>query len=782
MDTESYYTERMKEEVALLFSDDDSYCCSLLPPSAYDTAWVAMIGSGGGAARPLFPQCVEWILANQRKEGFWGDGERALDSVAATIVSVLALHQWNTGRASIERGLQYLRANIEKILVQCHGGIPRWFTIVFPGLLELTQSKGLRVLRGHDVMQLVNDVFKRRRTILTAIFQTRRFNHCWSLFNGRSSGSDQYYPPLTMFLEALPPSSRPKHELILAQLMEDGSLFRSPSATAAAFMITGDANCLKYLQDMMQRCSGIVPPVFPVDQNLIRLCLVDHLSRLGCGQFFEEEIKDLLDHNYRNWIKQHQEQSTTNCVLSEQIYSDTLAFYLLRTYGYPVTPRKLCWFMDNKGILVHIRENHSEFLGAMYGIYRAAQLMFPEEVDLHNTKLFSLEVLTKCLPRKDFEGNDKVMTDFQKEIARELELPWLLRMDHLEHRLYIERTKGYWLCIGKTNICRLSHPKCLMQLAVDNFTKRQSIYRNELQMLKRWSEESGLSKMGFGREKTTYCYFLATVPTCLPLHCELRKIVAKNATLVTIADDFFDEKGTESELETLTEAVNRWEGDNLCSHSKVIFDALHELVNEVEFNAFREHDKTVKDALQEMWRDAFNSWLKESKWSRCKHVPSTDEYIDVATVSVAIQVMTLPACYITHPKVPVDGKLGSRYCKMTELSMLCARLLNDIGSYMRELEDGKFNMVPLYVKENLESSIEDSVGHIKTVLERKGKEFLELFLNQEYGGVPRVWKELHVATLKAFWMLYDSNNKFDSPTALLQAIRMAFYEPLAIDA
>ncbi|XP_074592835.1 S-linalool synthase-like [Curcuma longa] len=145
-------------------------------------------------------------------------------------------------------------------------------------------------------------------------------------------------------------------------------------------------------------------------------------------------------------------------------------------------------------------------------------------------------------------------------------------------------------------------------------------------------------------------------------------MVAKCATLVTIADDFFDEKGTESELETLTEVVNRWEGNDLCSHSNVIFDALHELVNEVEFNAFREHD---------------------------------------------------------------------------------------IGSYQnfqRELEDGKFNMVPLYMKENLESNIEDSVGHIKTILERKGKEFLELFLNQEYGRVPRVWKELHLVTLKAFWM------------------------------
>lgn len=92
------------------------------------------------------------------------------------------------------------------------------------------------------------------------------------------------------------------------------------------------------------------------------------------------------------------------------------------------------------------------------------------------------------------------------------------------------------------------------------------------------------------------------------------------------------------------------------------------------------------------------------------------------------------------------------------------------------------NLVPLYVKENLACSIDESIEHIKTVVEQKGKEFVELFLSQDYGGVPRTWKELHLTTLKAFWMLYDSNNKFDSPTALLRAISLAFDEPLVIDA
>lgn len=75
--------------------------------------------------------------------------------------------------------------------------------------------------------------------------------------------------------------------------------------------------------------------------------------------------------------------------------------------------------------------------------------------------------------------------------------------------------------------------------------------------VRRWSQDTGLSAMGFGREKTTYCYFLTASAVNLPLRTEIRKIVSKCAILVTVIDDFFDEKASLDELERLTEAVKR---------------------------------------------------------------------------------------------------------------------------------------------------------------------------------------------------------------------------------
>uniref|UniRef100_A0A804HZA8 Terpene synthase metal-binding domain-containing protein n=1 Tax=Musa acuminata subsp. malaccensis TaxID=214687 RepID=A0A804HZA8_MUSAM len=275
----SYLVERIKDEMFSPSAD----MLSFLPLSPYDTAWVAMVAGPQSPHSPMFPKCLEWILRHQRDEGYWGELGTPMDSLTSTLACVVALNAWDTGHANIEKGLGFLRANMVKLLMEHRGGIPRWFSIVFPGMLELALAKGLPVLPDGGSMPAVNNVFNRRETILAM---------------EKSSGNDRH-PPLTSFLETLPISCRPNHEVILGLQMEDGSLFHSPSATACAFMITGDRNCLEYLQTMMKRCSNVVPSVFPVDEDLIKLCLVDHLRRLWCGEHFAEEIRGVMDHTYR---------------------------------------------------------------------------------------------------------------------------------------------------------------------------------------------------------------------------------------------------------------------------------------------------------------------------------------------------------------------------------------------------------------------------------------------------------------------------------------------------
>lgn len=47
------------------------------------------------------------------------------------------------------------------------------------------------------------------------------------------------------------------------------------------------------------RSSKTVPSVYPVDEDMIRLCMVDHLSRLGCAEHFAAEIGSVMERAYR---------------------------------------------------------------------------------------------------------------------------------------------------------------------------------------------------------------------------------------------------------------------------------------------------------------------------------------------------------------------------------------------------------------------------------------------------------------------------------------------------
>ncbi|KAJ4962282.1 hypothetical protein NE237_022221 [Protea cynaroides] len=225
------------------------------------------------------------------------------------------------------------------------------------------------------------------------------------------------------------------------------------------------------------------------------------------------------------------------------------------------------------------------------------------------------------------------------------------------------------------------HKDLLQQLAVENYIFRQSIYENELVMLRRWSKESGLTHMGFGREKTTYCYFAIATSSKLPYFSEIRTLLARSAIIVIVADDFFDFEGSLEDLENLTEAVRRWDCMNLRGHGKIIFGALENLVTDIARIYFQQHRKDVMKYLQNMWYQTFFSWMIEARWSKSGYVPSIDEYLENAMISVAAHTITLPPASLMNQPLPKYMMRCDQYETLTKLLMVSARLLNDIQSY-----------------------------------------------------------------------------------------------------
>ncbi|KAI4296668.1 hypothetical protein L6164_036609 [Bauhinia variegata] len=345
--------------------------------------------------------------------------------------------------------------------------------------------------------------------------------------------------------------------------------------------------------------------------------------------------------------------------------------------------------------------------------------------------------------------------------------------------MWIEEKEANALWEGKASNNRISYyfNKELLQLAIQNYEFTRSIYRNELAELKRWSDERGLSNMGFGREKTTYCYFAVASATSVPHDSNIRMLVAKSGIIITVADDFFDMEGSLCDLERLTDAIKMWNSRGLSSHSKVIFDALDDLVSETATRYFQQEGTDITHCLQDIWYETFLSWLVEAKWSRNGHRPSTDDYLKNGMISIAAHSMVLPSCCFLKPSLP-NEKLGpAHYEPITKLLMVIARLLNDIQSYEKEKEEGKMNFFGT-LTENPESNIEDSVAIAEEIIGIKKKEFLEHVLINGHSDLPKHSKHFHLSCLKVFHMFYDSSNRFDSKTELLRDINKAFYLPL----
>ncbi|XP_030528950.1 S-linalool synthase-like [Rhodamnia argentea] len=743
--------------------------CSFLSPSPYDTAWLAMIPDPRQHDGPMFKGCLNWVLRNQNEEGFWGDydhGEHetsdGVECLASTLVCMTVLKKWHVGSALIEKGLNFIHENTELFLARNKDEkFPRWVAILLPGMVDLAHAAGLEIEFPESAEPAIADLFSNRRRLL----ETEEV-----------ADPNQYYPLLS-YLEALPPTYKVGHESILKHLDGDGSLFQSPSATSGAYLATGNEDCLAYLQSLASNCaSNGVPSLYLVDEELTKLSMVHQLVRLGLTEYFDREKDEILAQIYRNYKHEKLVPKSIHSI-ADKLCKDCLEFWLLRMHGYSVSPSSICWFLDREEVRDRIEKHYEHFSSVFLYIYRASNLMLPGERQLEEARAFSKKFLEKIASGGTRDGSI-VSSSHCRMIEHELGLPWMARLDHLEHRMWMEEKDACVLWRGKFSCHRSSlvHNQDIMQLALQNFELRQSVYRLELDVVKRWSGTTGLSKMGFGREKTTYTYFAVATSISLPCNSDVRVLVAKSAIVITVADDFFDMEGSLEDLEKLTDAVQRWDGEGLSGHADTIFNALDDLVTNFRVKCFQQSGKDIKENLRHIWGETFQSWLMEAKWSRSGGAPTTQEYLDVGMTSIAAHTLVLPSSCLASPATVLHQLWSDPYHTIAKLLMVITRLLNDIQSYRKEEKEGKLNFVLLYLKENPEANIEDSIKFVQLLIDQMKKEFLQHVLDRD-SNLPEPSRRLHLGCLKVFHMFFNSSNRYDSDMDMLHDIHKALVMP-----
>ncbi|THG11713.1 hypothetical protein TEA_021698 [Camellia sinensis var. sinensis] len=168
-------------------------------------------------------------------------------------------------------------------------------------------------------------------------------------------------------------------EMVLKYQRKNGSLFNSPSTTAAASMHLQNAGCRNYLRLLLEKFGNAVPTVYPLD-IYARLCMVDSLESLGIERHFRQEIKSVLDETYRG----------------RKRYSWTLPLVPWH-FGYCILMDPLTQITKGKHESSFL-SGHQKEIGDALELCRASQIIiFPDESTLEKQHSWSSHFLKEKL-------------------------------------------------------------------------------------------------------------------------------------------------------------------------------------------------------------------------------------------------------------------------------------------------------------------------------------------------------------------------------------------------
>nr|ACC54559.1 putative abietadiene synthase [Pinus densiflora] len=684
-------------------------------PSAYDTAWVARIPAVDGSEKPQFPETLEWILQNQLKDGSWGEEFYflAYDRILATLACIITLTIWQTGDTQVQKGIEFFKTQAGKIEEEADSHRPSGFEIVFPAMLKEAKALGLDLPYE---LPFIQQITEKREAKLQ-----------------RLPPDLLYALPTTLLYSLEGLQEIVDWEKIMKLQSKDGSSLSSPASTAAVFMRTGNKKCLEFLNFVLKKFGNHVPCHYPLDL-FERLWAVDTVERLGIDHHFKEEIKDALDYVYSHWDERGIGWARENPV--PDIDDDTaMGLRILRLHGYNVSSDVLKTFRDENGEFFCFLGQTQRGVTDMLNVNRCSHVAFPGETILEEAKLCTERYLRNAL--EDAGAFDKwaLKKNIRGEVEYALEYPWHRSMPRLEARSYIENYGPNDVWLGKTMYMmpNISNEKYL-ELAKLDFNRVQFLHRQELQDIRRWWNSSGFSELGFTRERVAEIYFSPASFLFEPEFATCRAVYTKTSNFTVILDDLYDAHGTLDNLKLFSESVKRWDlslVDQMPQDMKICFKGFYNTFNEIAEEGRKRQGRDVLGYIRKVWEVQLGAYTKEAEWSTARYVPSYDEYIENASVSIALGTVALIRALFTGEILTDDilSKIG-RDSKFLYLMGSTGRFVNAPKTYHPERGQGEGGFaVQCYMKDHPGISEEEALKHVYSFMDNAFDELKREFVN-----------------------------------------------------
>ncbi|MBA0861110.1 hypothetical protein Goshw_024613 [Gossypium schwendimanii] len=206
------------------------------------------------------------------------------------------------------------------------------------------------------------------------------------------------------------------------------------------------------------------------------------------------------------------------------------------------------------------------------------------------------------------------------------------------------------------------------------------------------------SKVNFVRDRLTECFFWTVRVVSQPQFRHCRKVLTKVASFVTTINDISDVHGTLDELESFTDAVQRWDlgaVENLPGYMELCFLALYNSINEMAYETLKRPWTKHLSLLEKS--DTMYTFLKEANWANS----TFQEYLENAWLSVSGHLCLVHTYFLQRTNITIAALHSlEHYDDVIRWPSIIFRLCNDLGTAKDELERGdSVNATTCYMNE-----------------------------------------------------------------------------------
>ncbi|XP_031247789.1 probable terpene synthase 6 [Pistacia vera] len=486
-----------------------------------------------------------------------------------------------------------------------------------------------------------------------------------------------------------------------------------------------------------------------------KVCLIDSICRLGLSYHFETEIEEQLNQIF---------EAQPNLAVDNDydLYTIALLFRVFRQYGFKISCSVFNKLKNSDGMF---KESLTNDVRGMLSLYEAIHLRLHGEEILEEALDFTTSHLKSLA--------EKSSPHLAKHIMNALDLPLHQGIPRLEARQYISFYEEDHEFRNET----------LLMFAKLDFNRVQLLHKQEMKYLTRWWKDCDLaSKYPYSRDRIVEIYFWSIADYFEPCFSMARIIHTKIIMILTVIDDTYDAYGTVEELQSFTDALERWDSSalvDLPEYMQALYSAILNLYDELDEEMSKEGRSYsvsfTKDKLKELAR----AYLLEAQWFHEGFVPSFEERMENALVTGTC-FYGIAALFVGMGEIAGINEFEwlQNFPEIVRAAYTIGRLRGDMVSHKFEQERGHVvSTMECYMKQ-YGASREEAIKEFNTMISNAWKDINEECMKPTVVSMEILRRVVNIARLVN--VFYKNKDGISFPECLKDYITKLFIEPIPI--